>query len=141
MDSQSSDLTIDEWRSMGELFSVSIVIVIFYELLSSLLSYVKEFSALRATRNKNKPNLSIDSLGNQIDIRTRYKRSLRHGSANFPRIVRRVRRPFDKFVKFLGLENNFRRGKITVFLFYEGYCDLTKSLLCVRKVQETNIGL
>lgn len=32
--------------------------------------------------------ISIDLLGNQIDIRTRYRRSLRFWSANFPRLVR-----------------------------------------------------
>ena len=36
--------------------------------------------------NKNEPNLSIDSPGNQIDIRTRHRGSLRYRSANFRRI-------------------------------------------------------
>lgn len=40
----------------------------------------EEFSAPWTTRNKNKPNLFIDLPGNQIDIRTRHRRSLRYES-------------------------------------------------------------
>lgn len=40
----------------------------------------EEFSAPLTTRNKNKPNLFIDLPGNQIDIRTRHRRSLRYES-------------------------------------------------------------
>lgn len=70
--------------------------------------------ASRATRNKNKPNLSIDSPGNQIDIRTRHRRSLRYESDNFPQML-----PVEFVARLTNLPNSAVSNTIFIMAWRE----------------------